>query len=281
MTGQVVSAGRCSYFRGMSDLPMPSRKPYPTDLTDEQWELLEPFVRASECGPQEQLHPRREVVNAILYITHTGAQWRYMPHDLPDWQVVYHYFDRWKKDGTLKRVHDTLRRKVRQKAGHKEEPTAGMLDSQSVKTTEEAETKGYDAGKKVKGRKRHLLVDTLGLVLVAWISTADVQDRDAVQAVLPMAAQEYPTLQKTWADGAYQGQQVEQVARDCDITLEVVKRSDRDRGFVVQAKRWIVERTFGWLNRERRLSKDYERKEESSEAFIHLGMMRLMLRRLA
>jgi putative transposase len=265
----------------MSDLPMPSRKPYPTDLTDEQWALVEPFVRASECGPQEQLHPRREVVNAILYITHTGAQWRYLPHDLPDWQLVYHYFDLWKKNGTLKSIHDTLRKKVRKKAGHQEEPTASMLDSQSVKTTEEAETKGYDAGKKVKGRKRHLLVDTLGLVLLVWMSTADVQDRDAAQAVLPLAAHDYPTLVKTWVDGAYQGQQVEKVANESGITLEVVKRSDKDRGFVVQAKRWIVERTFGWLNRERRLSKDYERKEESSEAFIHLGMMRLMLRRLA
>jgi putative transposase len=265
----------------MSDLPMPSRKPYPTDLTDEQWELLEPFVRASECGPQEQLHPRREVVNAIPYITHTGAQWRYMPHDLPDWQLVYHYFDLWKKNGTLKRIHDTLRKKARKKAGDEQEPTASILDSQSVKTTEEAETKGYDAGKKVKGRKRHLLVDTLGLVLLVWMSTANVQDRDAAQAVLPLAAHDYPTLQKMWADGAYQGQQVENVARESGIAIEVVKRSDKDKGFVVQARRWIVERTFGWLNRERRLSKDYERKEESSEAFIHLGMMRLMLRRLA
>jgi putative transposase len=265
----------------MSDLPMPSRKPYPTDLTDEQWELLEPFVRASECGPQEQLHPRREVVNAILYITHTGAQWRYMPHDLPDWQLVYHYFDLWKKNGTLKRIHDTLRKKARKKAGREAEPTASILDSQSVKTTEEAETKGYDAGKKVKGRKRHLLVDTLGLVLLVWMSTADVQDRDAAQAVLPLAAHDYPTLQKMWADGAYQGPQVQNVARESGIAIEVVKRSDKDKGFVVQARRWIVERTFGWLNRERRLSKDYERKEESSEAFIHLGMMRLMLRRLA
>ena len=267
--------------RGMSDIPVPDRKPYPTDLTDAQWALIEPFVRASDCGPQEVLHSRREVVNAILYIAHTGAQWRYLPHDLPDWQLVYHYFDLWKKNGTLKRIHDELRIKVRKKAGRQEQPTASILDSQSVKTTEEAETKGYDAGKKVKGRKRHLLVDTLGLVLVAWISTADVQDRDAVQAVLPIAAQEHPTLQKTWADGAYQGEQVGKVANDCGINLEVVKRLDKDSGFVVQAKRWIVERTFGWLNRERRLSKDYERKEESSEAFIHLGMMRLMLRRLA
>lgn len=260
---------------------MPTRKPYPTDLTDAQWELIEPFVRASTLGPQEVLHSRREVVNAILYILHTGAQWRYMPHDLPDWQLVYHYFAQWKKDGTWRSLNDALRVKVRKKAGREAQPTASILDSQSVKTTEEAETKGYDAGKKVKGRKRHLLVDTLGLLLLVWITTADVQDRDAAQAVLPMAAEQYPTLLKTWVDGAYQGQQVEAVGKESGIDVEVVKRSDLDKGFVVQAWRWIVERTFGWLNRERRLSKDYERKEESSEAFIHLGMIRLMLRRLA
>jgi putative transposase len=265
----------------MSDLPMPTRKPYPTDLTDEQWVLIEPFVQASECGPQEQLHPRREVVNAILYITHTGAQWRYMPHDLPDWQSVYHYFDLWKKNGTLKRIHDMLRIKVRKKAGRKAQPTASILDSQSVKTTEEAETRGYDGGKKVMGRKRHLLVDTLGLLLLAWMTTADVQDGSAAHAILPLAAREFPSLKKTWADSAYQGPRVAAVAKESGIDVEVVKRSDQDKGFVVQARRWVVERTFGWLNRERRLSKDYERKEESSEAFIHLGMSRLMLRRLA
>lgn len=258
-----------------------TRKPYPSDLTDEQWDLIEPFVRASEWGPQEVLHSRREVVNGILYVAHTGAQWRYLPHDLPDWQSVYHYFRLWKKNGTLKRLHDTLRGKVRKKAGRKEQPTASVLDSQSVKTTEEAETKGYDGGKQVKGRKRHLLVDTLGLMLLAWMTTADVHDGSAAHAILPMAAKEYPTLRKTWADMAYQGPRVDAVAKESGIELEVVKRSDQAKGFVVQPKRWIVERTFGWLNRERRLSKDYERLEESSEAFIQLGMIRLMLRRLA
>jgi putative transposase len=226
------------------------------------------------------LHSRREVVNALLWLTHTGAQWRYLPHDLPDWQSVYHYFDLWTKNGTLKLIHDTLRVKVRTKAGRKEQPTASILDSQSVKTTEEARTRGYDGGKKVKGRKRHLLVDTLGLLLLAWVTTADVQDGSAAHAILPLAAQEYPTLQKTWVDTAYQGPRVAAVAKESGIDLEVVRRSEQDKGFVVQTWRWIVERTFGWLNRERRLSKDYERTEESSEAFIHLGMSRLMLRRL-
>jgi putative transposase len=266
----------------MSDLPMPDRKPYPSDLNDEQWALIEPFVRASHCGPQEVLHPRGEVVNAILFITRTGVQWRYMPHDLPDWQLVYHYFAQWKKDGTLKQLNDALRRKVRKKAGRNEEPTAAILDSQSVKTVREAETKGYDAGKKVKGGKRHLLVDTMGLLLVSWITTADVQDRDAAaQAVLPLAAEQYPTLKKIWVDGGYTGEQVRTAAKESGIEVEVVKRSDQAKGFVVQPKRWIGERTFGWLNRPRRLSKDYEREEESSEAFIHLGMVHLMLRRLA
>ena len=227
------------------------------------------------------LHSRREVVNAILYITHTGAQWRYMPHDLPDWRLVYHYFDLWKKNGTLKRIHEALRGKVRKKAGCQVQPTASVLDSQSVKTTEEAEPKGYDGGKKIKGRKRHLLVDTMGLLLVAWMTTADVHDGSAAHALLPLAAQQHPTLKKTWADSAYEGPRVAAVARESGLEVEVVKRSDEKKGFVVLPKRWIVERTFGWLNRERRLSKDYERKEESAEAFIYLGMSQLMLRRLA
>jgi len=258
-----------------------SPKPYPSDLTDAQWELVEPFVRGNPFGPQPVVHSRRAVLNAILYVTHTGVQWRYLPHDFPDWQSVYSYFRQWKKDGTLKLLHDVLRGKVRRKEGRSPQPTAGILDSQSVKTDVEAETRGYDAGKKVKGRKRHLLVDTLGLVLVAWLSSADVQDRDATGAVLPLAAEQFPTLQKVWADAAYEGPRVEAIAQKEGVEVEIVKRSDNTPGFVVQAKRWLVERTFGWLSRERRLSRDYERKEESSEAFVYLGMIRLMLGRLA
>jgi putative transposase len=250
-------------------------------LTDAQWALVEPFVRGNPVGPQPTVHSRREVLNAILYVTKTGVQWRYLPHDFPDWQSVYSYFRQWKKDGTLKLIHDVLRGKVRKQAGRAQQPTAGILDSQSVKTDVEGETRGYDANKKLKGRKRHLLVDTLGLVLVAWMSTADVQDRDATAAVFPLAAEQFPTLQMVWADAGYQGPRVKLFAQQAGLQLQVVKRSEQDRGFVVQAKRWIVERTFGWLSRERRLARDYERKEESSEAFIYLGMSRLMLGRLA
>lgn len=261
--------------------PAAPRQPYPSDLTDAQWALVEPFVRGNPVGPQPTVHSRREVLNAIFYVTKTGVQWRYLPHDFPDWQSVYSYFSQWKKDGTLKLIHDVLRGKVRKKAGRAQQPTAGILDSQSVKTDVEAQTRGYDANKKLKGRKRHLLVDTLGLVLVAWMSTADVQDRDATAAVLPLAAEQFPTLQMVWADAAYQGPRVELFAQQAGLQVQVVKRSGQDQGFVVQPKRWIVERTFGWLSRERRLARDYERTEESSEAFIYLGMSRLMLGRLA
>jgi putative transposase len=271
-----------TYGAAMSPTPkVAARKRYPSDLTDAQWELVEPFVRANPVGPQPVVHERRDVVNAIFYISRTGAPWRYLPHDMPDWQSVYHYFRLWTKDGTLKLLHEVLRGKVRQQEGRSAQPTAGILDSQSVKTALEAESRGYDAGKKVKGRKRHLLVDVLGLVLVAWITTADVQDRDAAAAVLPMAAEQFPTLQKVWADGAYEGPRVADIAQQTGIDVEIVKRTDTTPGFVVQARRWVVERTFGWLSRERRLSRDYERKEESSETFIYLGMIRLMLGRLA
>ncbi|RZJ07651.1 MAG: IS5 family transposase [Acidovorax sp.] len=261
---------------------MPSRTPYPSDLTDEQWALIEPFVGAVGGGPKEQVHPRREVVNAILYVTRTGVQWRFLPHDLPDWQSVYHYFRLWKKDGTWKRVHDALRGKVRQAEGRVLAPTAGIMDSQSVKASEEADSRDYDAGKQVKGRKRHLLVDVLGLVLLAWVTTADLQDRDAAAgAVLPRASEDFPSLNKVWADAGYQGPVVADAAKEAGLEVEIVRRAEEDKGFVVQKRRWVVERTNAWLTRQRRLARDYERHEHSSETFIHIAMTGLMLRRLA
>ncbi len=266
----------------ISHVPL-QRAPYPSDLTDDQWKLVEPFVRVDEAnlGPQKVVHSRREIVNAIVYRIRTGCQWRYLPHDLPDWQSVYHYFQLWTSNGTLKRLHDALRRAVRTQAGKNEEPTAAILDSQSVKSAEEADERGYDAGKKVKGRKRHLLVDTLGLILVICISTADVQDRDAAVQILPYAMNEFPTLQKVWADGGYQGPRVANAAKAAGVVVEVVKRSDNHAGFIVQPKRWIVERTNAWVSRDRALAKDYERKGESAEAVIQISMIRRMAVRLA
>jgi putative transposase len=261
----------------------PKRLAYPSDLTDEQWKLIAPFVRVDEAklGPQQVLHSRQEVVNAILYRTRTGCQWRYLPHDLPDWQIVFHYFQLWTRNGTLKRLHDSLRDAVRAKAGKRAEPTAAVLDSQSVKSAEEANERGYDAGKKVKGRKRHLLVDTLGLILVICISTADIQDRDAAVQILPHAATEFPTLELIWADGGYQGPRVANAAKAAGVSVEVVKRSDKQKGFVVVPKRWIVERTNAWISRDRVLAKDYERTGESAEALIQVSMIRHMVKRLA
>jgi putative transposase len=261
------------------------RKAYPSDLSDAQWEMLQPFVDVdkSKIGPNPAIHDRREIVNAILYQTRTGCQWRYLPHDLPDWQSVYHYFRLWAQNGTLKSMHDSLRELVRVAAGRQEQPTAAVLDSQSVKTTEvaAAESRGYDAGKKVKGRKRHLLVDTIGMVLMLWVSTADVQDRDSVKAMFPKAAEDFPFLKLVWVDGGYQGPIAAKAGADSGIKLEVVKRTDNLKGFKLLPRRWVVERTFGWLNRERRLSKDYERTNESSEAFVYWSMTALMVRRVA
>ena len=254
---------------------------YPTDLTDSQWDIIQPLIPPAKSGGRPRTLDMRQVINSMLYVTVGGIQWRLLPREYPKWQSVYNYFRNWREDGTWQRIHDTLRAKVRQRAGRHKHPTAGCLDSQSVKTTAFGGTRGYDAGKKINGSKRHILVDTMGLLLAVVVTAASVQDRDGARLLLSHLGGACKKLRLIWVDGGYRGQLLQWVADYCRFHLQVVLRSDDQKGFVVLPRRWVVERTFAWLNHHRRLSKDYERLPSSSETFIYISMIRIMLRRLA
>jgi putative transposase len=259
-----------------------SRQPYPSDLTDAQWECIEPHVPKPKSGGRPASVSRREIVNAVLYLVREGITWRAMPHDFPPYRTVYHYFRLWRDDGTWQTIHDALRDEVRTAAGRAVSPSAAILDAQSVKTVEQPATcHGFDPGKKVKGRKRHLAVDTLGLLLVVVVTAADVGDRAGARLLAGGLVGRFARLLTLFADAGYSGQPLTDWLRSFGgWTLEIVRGLKDQQGFDVQPKRWIVERTFGWLNRYRRLSKDDEAHPETSAVMIIIAMTHLMVRRV-
>ncbi|MFE5513025.1 IS5 family transposase [Streptomyces sp. NPDC056529] len=268
---------------------MAKRRPYPSDLSDARWELIEPVLsawrlerrsRALHFGRPPE-HDLRDIMDAILYVDRTGVQWRCLPHDFSHWNTVYGYFAKWADEGVFAQLNGLLRQLLRKKEGRNSEPSACVIDAQSVKTSTSvpAPSQGIDAGKKIVGRKRSIVTDTLGLLLAVLVTAASVQDSTAGAALLDRVAADHPRVRKVWVDGGYRQHLVEHAAT-LGIDMEITARKPGTRGFTPIPKRWAVERTYGWLMLNRRLARDYESLPTRSEAMIHLAMTSLMVRRL-
>jgi putative transposase len=250
-------------------------KKYPTNVSDSQWQFISNFLDTK----RNRKYELREIVNAVLYMVKAGCQWRMLPGDFAPWKLVYYYFDTWKKNGVFELIHESLVEKTRLKHGKKEQPTVGIIDAQSVKSTlVSSEDKGFDAGKKIKGIKRHIIVDTLGLVLAVVIQGASVQDRDGAIPVISKLFEGWNQIIKIFADSGYRGQLIEKVKTQFKIEFEIIKRNELHT-FKILPKRWIVERTFSCIDTNRRNSKNYERLNNTCVAMVHLSAIRIMLNR--